>query len=372
MFKTVRITVLGTRGFPGVQGGVEAHCEKLYSRLAELGCKITVFTRVPYVNPRIKSYEGVELLPLGCPKSKSFEAIIHTLRGTFTAKKTSPDILHIHAVGPSLVIPLARILGMQVVMTNHGPDYKRKKWGMGAKLFLRLGEMLGSCFANEVICISEVIADDIKRKYNRDSHIIPNGVEIPEVLKSRVIFNKYSLKKDKYVLTVGRFVPEKGFVDLIDAFGKAGLKDWKLVIVGSADHESEYSRTLRERATENQDVILTGFLSGDTLKELYSHAGLFVLPSFYEGLPIVLLEAMSYGLLCLASDIPANRCVTLPDENYFTAGDIKQLSGKLKGFAKKSLTLEQKSRQIEIVRQRYDWGRIAQKTLMVYNKVIHG
>jgi len=367
----MKIAVLGTRGFPGVQGGVEAHCEKLYPRLAKLGCEITVFTRKPYINPQIKRYKDVGLVSLNCPKSKSLEAIAHTLKGAFVAKKITPDILHIHAIGPSLFIPLARILGMRVVMTNHGPDYKRKKWGLFAKLVLKLGERLGSCFANEIICISEVIADEIKRKYNRGAHIIPNGVEIPKILESEEMLGKYSLKKGKYILTVGRFVPEKGFVDLIDAFENARLGDWKLVIVGSADHESEYSRTLKEKAGKNQNVVLTGFLSGTPLQELYSHAGLFVIPSYYEGLPIVLLEAMSYGLLCLASDIPANHCLALPDENYFAAGDIKQLSEKLRDFAKKSLSPEQKSNHVEMVRQMYDWDRIAKETLKVYNKVIH-
>ena len=256
-------------------------------------------------------------------------------------------------------------------MTNHGPDYKRKKWGLFAKLVLKLGERFGSYFANEIICISEVIADEIKRKYNRDSPVIPNGVEIPEVLQSEEMPGKYSLKKDKYILAVGRFVPEKGFSDLISAFQKGELEDWKLVIAGSADHESAHSRTLKEKAGKDNNIILTGFLSGAPLQELYSHAGLFVLPSYYEGLPIVLLEAMSYGLLCLASDIPANRCVALPDENYFAPGDIKQLSKKLQDFTERSLSTEQKFRQIEMVRQMYDWDSIAQETLKVYNRVVH-
>lgn len=366
----MKIAVLGLRGFPGVQGGVEAHCEKLYPQLAKRGCEIKVFTRKPYVDLKIKKYKDVDLIPINCPRRKSFEAIVHSFVCMLAAKKVIPDVLHIHAIGPSLIIPLARALGIKVVMTNHGPDYKRKKWGLIGKLALRLGESWGSRCANEIICISKVIADDIKSKYDRNSHIIPNGVEIPEALESDEIIRKFSLTKGKYMLTVGRFVPEKGFCDLMHAFNIAKLKDWKLVIVGRADHESEYSWDLKNKAKENRNIVLTGFLSGKSLEELYGHAGLFVLPSYYEGLPIVLLEAMSYGLLCLASDIPANRCVDLPDENYFPAGDVKQLSKKLRIFIKKPFSEAQRSLQIDTLRQKYCWDDIAEKTMEVYKSVV--
>ena len=147
------------------------------------------------------------------------------------------------------------------------------------------------------------------------------------------------------------------------------MKNWKLVIVGRADHESKYCRDLEKTAKNNQNIVLTGFLSGRLLQELYSHAGLFVLPSYYEGLPISLLEAMSYGLLCLVSDIQANRNMGLPDENYFSSGDRKQLSEKLQIFTKKPLNEEQKSKQIKMLRENYNWNEIARKTREVYNKV---
>lgn len=366
----MKIAVLGIRGIPGVQGGVEAHCEKLYPRLEKFGCEIMVFTRKPYVDPKIKVFKDIDLISINCPKRKSFEAIIHSFIGVLIAIKINPDILHVHAIGPSLIIPLARALGMKVVMTNHGPDYKRKKWGLIGKLALRLGESWGSKCANKIICISKVIADDIKSKYNRNSHLIPNGVEIPEALKSEETLRKFSLIKGKYILTVGRFVPEKGFCDLIRAFNNTELRDWKLVIVGRADHDNKYSRDLKKIAKENQNIILTGFLSKKPLQEIYRHAGLFVLPSYYEGLPIVLLEAMSYGLLCLASDIPANQCVSLPDENYFKAGDIKQMSEKFQEFVKKPLSAEQKSCQTEMLRRKYNWDEIAERTIAVYKEVV--
>ncbi len=368
----MKVAVIGTRGFPGVQGGVEAHCQNLYTRLASMGYDIVVFTRKQYVNPDIEIYEKVRLVPISCPRTKSFEAFVHTLKGIFEARKINPDLLHIHSIGPSLLVPLAKLLRLKVVMTNHGPDYKRRKWGIFAKLVLRFGEMLGSCFANEVICISKTIVSDIKRKYKRHAHFIPNGIEIAKILKSDEILKKHSLTKKKYVLAVGRFVPEKGLHDLIIAFNAALLKGWKLVIAGDADHEDRYSRNLRERAQKSQHVILTGLLSGKPLQELFSHAGLLALPSYYEGLPITLLEGLNYGLLCIASDIQANRHLSLPDENYFQPSNPLQLSKKLNEFAGKALSQEERNKQIQKVRQEYNWDHIARQTLQVYAKIDSG
>lgn len=365
----MKIVVLGTRGFPGVQGGVESHCEKLYPKLANLCCDITVFTRKPYVDPEIKNYNGVELVSLDCPKKKTLEAIIHTFTGMLKARKLKPDILHFHAIGPSILVPLAKIMGFKVVMTHHGPDYRRRKWGRFAKFVLRFGERLSSGFADEVIAISQMVAQDLKSRYNRDSHVIPNGVDIHEPLKSEEALKKYDLKKGRYILAVGRFVPEKGFINLIDAFELAQLKNMKLVIVGRADHESRYSRDLERRARINKDVILTGYLNGVGLKELYSHAGFFVLPSTYEGLPITLLEAMGYGLLCLASDIPPNRYIGLPYDNYFASGNVEELIYKLREFSQRTLTDEEKTKQVEMLKKNYSWDEIAKRTLEVYEEI---
>lgn len=376
----LKVCVLGTRGFPNVQGGVEAHCENLYSRLRKNGCEVTVFTRRPYVDKDCNKYDGVKLIPLSCPKNKFLEAFLHTLYGVFAARKLSPDILHIHAIGPSLFVPLARLLGLKVVMTNHGPDYERKKWSRLAKVVLKFGEKLGSKWANGIICISESISDRIKRKYNRDATIIPNGVIMPQISQNGNIIKEYGLYKGKYILSVGRFVPEKGFDCLVEAFEDArintnctqiGTNNWKLVIVGDADHPDRYSLSLKEKASKNGNAVLTGFLNGEPLKELYSHAGLFVLPSYYEGLPIVLLEAMSYGLSCIASDIPANRDMGLSKDRFFQAGDIQALATKIKEFIDRPLTDEEKREQIGMVAEKYDWKKIADRTLEVYKQVAH-
>ncbi|MFA6217704.1 MAG: glycosyltransferase family 4 protein [Candidatus Omnitrophota bacterium] len=406
----MKIVVLGTRGFPQIQGGVEAHCENLYPRLVKIGCEVTVFGRAPYLEQCKKGdspqsagtvpffYQGVKISPLSCPKNKFLEAFVHTFKGIFAAKKLKPDILHIHAIGPSLCVPFARMLGLKVVMTHHGPDYERKKWNAFAKGILKLGEKWGVRYANQVITISNTIAGQITAKYGRKAVIIPNGVAIPQILESEESLKKFGLEKGKYVLAVGRFVPEKGFEDLMEAWkiasaptaprndtrGRAPGNDtgavghgndkgveWKLVIVGDADHEDEYSRKLKEKAKGVRNVVLTGFLSGQPLAELYSHAGLFVLPSYYEGLPIVLLEAMSYGLSCVVSDIHANREVALTNERYFKPGNIEELAKKINEFVNKPLTKEENDVQRELIANNYNWDKIAEQTLAVYKSVVN-
>ncbi len=365
----MKIAVTGTRGFPGVQGGIESHCEHLYTHLVKRGCEITVFTRRPYMEPGLKEYRGIDLISLDCPRNKFLETIVHTFKSVLKAYRLHPDLLHIHAVGPSLFAPFARLLGMKVIVTSHGPDYMRKKWSRPAGIFLKFCERMGVLFANRVIAIAENISEDIKRKYNRESTVIPNGVEIPRPAETDKYIGKYGLQKEKYILSVGRFVPEKGFDDLIDAFCAGDFKGWKLVIAGDADHEDRYSRDLKAKAAQNRDIVLTGFIKGGPLHELYTHAGLFVLPSYYEGLPIVLLEAMSYGLSCIASDIPANKNVELGEERFFAVGDIALLESRIRSFINKPWSEADRKRQLEIISNKYNWQKIADDTLRVYESV---
>ena len=365
----LKIIVTGTRGFPNVQGGVEAHCEHLYPILVKKGCDVTVITRKTYVDPALKEYKGVKLVPVRNPRKKSLEAIIHTFLAVLKAKSMGCDILHIHAIGPALLVPFARMLGLKVVMTNHGPDYDRQKWGGFAKGMLRLGEYCGSKWANKVISISKPIADNLRLKYRCAAEIIPNGVAVPEIAETDEALERFGLQKNKYILAVGRFVPEEGFHDLVKSWELGVGSGWKLVIVGDADHEDEYSKGLRAKSKGLANVILTGRLTGRPLQELYSHAGLFILPSYHEGLPIVLLEAMSYGLSCIVSDIPANREVDLNDDRYFKPGEIEGMAAKIREFSRKEMNAKEREKQIEYIRENFDWVKIAERTLEVYRKV---
>jgi len=360
----MKIVVTGTRGIPIIQGGVETHCEELYPRLVELGCEVTVVRRSCYVasNNKIKSYKGVKLKDIYAPRQKYIEALLHTFLAVLYAKKTKADILHIHAIGPALLTPFARLLGLRVVVTHHGRDYERKKWGKIAKTVLKTGEYLSARYANKLIVISEDINNTIKQKYNRfDADLIYNGVNIPIRSIETTYIQKLNLIPQKYIFTLGRFVEEKGFHGLIKAFTKLTDKEYKLVIAGLADHSDTYSKYLKQLAKENS-VILTGFIKGEQLNELFSNAKLFVLPSFHEGLPISLLEAISYDIDVLVSDISANLEVKLPDAYYFQCGNWDDLKSKLEA------KLSQKE-HIKYDLSMYNWDTIASQTSVIYQQL---
>lgn len=362
----MKIVVLGTRGIPAIPGGIETHCEELYPRLvARYACEVTVITRTPYVKEKKSFFKGVKLFNLWSPRYKNFETIIHSIIGLGMARLLSPDILHIHAIGPALVTPLARLLGLKVVVTHHGPDYDRQKWGFIAKAMLRLGERLGCRFANRIIVISETIKILVKQRHERsDAVLIPNGVNTPPPLTSTDYLETMGLEQKKYIVAVGRFVEEKGLHDLIAAY--AGLQDKPipLVIVGDANHETIYSRELKEAALKN-GVVMTGYLKGEKLVQIFSMARLFVTPSYHEGLSITLLEALSYGLDVLVSNIPANREVGLDENNYFAAGDVVGLR-----LALQKKIEHKKLPDYSKILEKYNWDRISSQTWNLYQEVV--
>ena len=361
----MKIIVIGTRGIPNIQGGVETHCEELYPRLINLNYQIHLVRRTCYVPPKDKltEYKGVHLTNLFTVRKITVETLLHTFLAVLWARKQGADILHVHAIGPGIFIPFARLLGLKVVFTHHGPDYNRAKWGPVAKFVLRLGERWGTATANEVIVISEVIRELLEKKYKRfDTNLIFNGVTPPIFSERTDYIESLGLKPRKYVFTLGRFVEEKGFDLLIKAFNDLKQNEYRLVIAGDADHEIPYTKHLRKLASLN-NVILPGFIKGQDLQQLFSHARLFVLPSFHEGLPISLLEAMSYGLPVLVSDIPANKQILLPDNRYFVTGDEKSLRDSLS----KDLLRDFKS--VEYNMSKYDWDKIALQTAAVYEKL---
>jgi len=367
----MKIFVTGTRGIPDIPGGVEKHCQELYPRIAAMGHEVYLATRIPYVVIPQNQWQGVRLVHTFCPRNKSLEAIVHTFVAILKARWIGPDIVHIHAVGPGLMVPLARLLGLKVVVTNHGPDYDRQKWGVAAKAMLRLGEYLGGRFAHAVIVISSVIADIIAKRCGRSSHLIYNGVPLPEPSVHSDQLQRFGIRPDGgYILAVARFVPEKGLHDLIEAFSALNW-DRQLVIAGDADHATAYSKNLRDLAKRDQRIVLTGYITGEALHQIYSHAGLFVLPSYHEGLPIALLEAMSYSLAVLVSDIPANKEVNLEQTRYFRPGDVNGLRNKLLELGQQGISDEERQSFRERIARDYNWSSIAVQTVDVYEQVLH-
>lgn len=359
----MKIIVTGTRGIPNIMGGVETHCEELFPRIVRDGFEVVVIRRSNYVRDSLTKWKGVTLVNIDSPKKKAFEAIIHTFKAICEAKRLKADVIHIHAIGPAMLVPFARILGMKVVFTHHGPDYDRDKWGITAKMILKLGERMGTMFAHEVIVISQVINDLLIRKYGRkDCHLIYNGVPEADICEDREYFEGLGIEKGRYVLGMCRFVPEKNLHHLVEAFRKIDNKGCKLVLAGDTDFEDDYSRQLKRDAKEN-GVVLTGFVKGQKLHSLLSGARCFVLPSSHEGLPIALLEAMSYQLPVIVSDIPANLEVGLDKEMYFPCGNIGELSRMLQQNIDKAFC------RVTYDMSKYNWDIIASQVEEIYRKL---
>lgn len=365
----MKVVVTGTRGIPGIMGGVETHCEELLPRLVQLGYDITIIRRKSYVreDKPLTEWKGVKIIDIDAPKSKSFEAIIHTFRAINKAKALGADLVHIHAIGPNLLSPYARLLGMKVVMTHHGPDYDRDKWGKVAKMMLKLGERLGCMFANQVIVISNTIKTLIEERCGRTKNVtlIHNGVKQPETCSYPEYFCELGIEEGKYILGMCRFVPEKNLHHLVDAFlllkkSKRIPDDMRLVLAGDADFEDDYSMSLKKKAKEN-NVVLTGFIKDRKLHSLLTHASCYCLPSSHEGLPIALLEAMSYNIPVVASDIPANLEIGLDDSHYFHCGNIEILADRLEEMISRS-------HKIHYDMSLYAWNIKANQTAEVYNK----
>jgi glycosyltransferase involved in cell wall biosynthesis len=372
----LNVIALGLRGIPNVPGGVEVHAAELYPRLQALGAEVTVLGRRSYRPADAPDeWRGVHIRWIASSRIQGVEALIHTFLGVLYAGVRRPDILHIHAVGPWLWVPLAKLLGLKVVVTHHGQDYLREKWNAPARGLLRLGERLGITFADERIVISNSIQEMVRAKYRRNATLIPNGVCEMNRAPGRALLDKYGLTPQRYVIQVSRLVPEKRQLDLIAAFNDAGLPGWKLLLVGGAQGSQRYAELVRKHYEGNDAIVCTGFLSPVEVQELLCHAGLFALPSSHEGLPIALLEAMKMGTPVLASDIAANREVGLDEASYFPVGDVKGLAARLRTLAAATPQERQViAKQLRLCCERYDWDVIARTTMQVMEEAIgnHG
>jgi glycosyltransferase involved in cell wall biosynthesis len=295
------------------------------------------------------------------------EALLHTGLGSIIAKMYKPDLVHFHATGPSFFVVFSKFLGCKVVATHHGFDYERDKWSGFAKDFIKQGER-NLCKSHGVITISNHIADSIKTRLQCNSTIIPNGVDIIKPPENEHYCKKWNVQKGKYFLFAGRFVPEKCIDDLIEAYSRLKT-DWKLVIAGDTDHEDIYSRKVKALGKSTPGVVLTGYIRGEELQSVFAHAGSFVLPSSHEGLPIALLEALSYGLPCIASDIPANKAVNHASIKYFPTHDINSLQDLMASVSAGNHKINSKE-LISFIDKNYNWDSIAEKTFNFYQEIL--
>ena len=357
----MKICVLGTRGFPNVEGGVETHCHALYSTLAEAAAhSIIVYRRKPYVssNDRV---EGIQFVDLPSTRIKGFEAVLHSFLATVHTVCTRPDVVHIHNIGPALFSPILKLFNIKVVLTYHSANYEHSKWGSFARNLLRLSEKLAFRCADRIIYVNRIQMEKAPEYVRKKSVAIPNGIASPIITDNTDYLEYLGIEAGKYVLSVGRITPEKGFDTLIKAFASSAPADIKLVIAGSPGAEQAYKQSLL-KLSEDKPVVFPGYVKGEPLAQLYSNAALYVLPSNNEGFPMVLLESMSYGRDVLVSDIPATRLFPLEEEDYFPVGDYERLGKKLLERLSKNTS----SRSYEL--DEYNWQQIAAKVLEIYCK----
>lgn len=364
----VRVTMLGIRGFPNVQGGVENHAQNLALHLTELGCEVEAVVRSAYV-PREKGSEWnkVKITRVWAPRRSGFEALVHTLLGVTIAAWRRPDIVHIHCIGPALLAPVARLCGLKVVVTHHVLNYENEKWGYFGRSILRLGEYVGMIFANGRIAVSQGLARYVEQRYNKKTYFIPNGINNPTPTKETTVLSRFELERGRYILMVARIDEQKRQMDLIEAFARIKKPSWRLALVGGADYSSGYAQKVIEAADSTPGVVLLGQQSGEALAQLYTHAGLFVLPSSHEGQPIAALEAMSYGCPVTLSDIPANREIATRNVQFIEVGNIDRLEAHLRELFDNERPARLDADELEQIRSRHDWRQIAIETLRLYN-----
>ena len=363
----MRIAMIGQRGVPATHGGVERHVEELGARLAALGDEVTVFTRPNYTDPQLTQYRGMRLKSLPTIGTKHLDAIVHSALATFACWVGGYDVVHYQALGPCLVSPLARLRGRKVVATIHGQDWRRAKWGGFAASVLRVAEWCALRVPHKTICVSESLTNSYGEEGYRNVVCVPNGISI-ESGEDPGILNEFGLSDQAYVLFAGRLVPEKGAHYLIAAH-RAIDSSLPLVIAGDTSMSDQYVRELRAAGGDN--VIFVGYQYGPQLAALFRRAALFVLPSDLEGLPIVLLEALGYGVPVLASDIPPNVEILGESGAYFQAGSVDDLSAALSRMLGGPEGLRQHAEELRVrAIAMYDWDEVARQTHAVYREVM--
>lgn len=372
--RMLKIAMFGHKRIPSREGGVEIVVEELSTRMAKKGHSVTCYNRGGHhvsgaefdlqdkskcSGVRIKTVPTIEKKGLAAVTASFFAAIFSAF-GTY-------DVVHIHAEGPAAFCWLPHLMGKKVVVTIHGLDWQRTKWkGSFASKYIHFGEKMAAKWADEVIVLSRDVQEYFKKEYNRATVFIPNGVTRPEKREADLIFREFGLEKDSYILYLGRLVPEKGEHYLIQAFKKIAT-DKKLVIAGGASDSDEYAKSLKDLASNDERILFTGFVQGQLLEELYSNAYIYVLPSDLEGMPLSLLEAMSYGNCCLTSDIPECTQVVENHGLSFQKGNANDLKDQLQNLCDhKEVVDTYKKVASDYICRKYDWDAVVQQTLMLY------
>ncbi len=367
----MNIVMVGHKYVPSRDGGIEIVVEELSSRFANLGHQVTILNRKRKGYKKFEEYKGCKIKEIFTINKKSLDAIIYSFFATLKIrkliKKGKIDIVHYHAEGPCVFLNLLpkgkKRKGTKIVVTIHGLDWQRGKWNGFASRIIKVGEKKAVKYANEIIVLSQNNQQYFKQKYGRETNFIPNGVSEAKFHEPEIIKEKYGLIKNDYVLFLARIVPEKGLEYLLKAWEFVkNSTDKKLVIAGGDSNSKKYYESIKNRVEKDPSIIMTGFVSGQELQELYSNAYLYVLPSDIEGMPMSLLEALSYGNICLVSNILENTEIINDDCFVFNKSDVEDLEKQLK---KALLSNLQSHKNIY---QTYNWNDIVERTLELYKK----
>ena len=373
---SLKVAMIGHKRIPSREGGVEIVVEELSTRMVKKGMEVTCYNRKgkhaldksQKVN-HIKEYKGVKLKSVLTIDVKGLAAMTSSFFGAIKILFSKNNIVHFHAEGPCAMIPIIKFFSKKkIIVTIHGLDWQRAKWGGFATKYIKFGEKMAAKYADEIIVLSENVKKYFKDNYNRETNFIPNGVNKPDIKDLDIIKDKFNLAKDSYILFLGRLVPEKGIHYLIEAYNKINT-DKKLVIAGGSSDTDMYFNELKEKSKDNKNIIFTGFVQGEELEELYSNAYIYVLPSDLEGMPLSLLEAMSYKNCCLTSDIP--ECKTVMDDNgvTFKKSDVNDLKEKLQYLVDNVDKVNKyKSEAQEYILKKYNWDDVVDKTIELYKK----
>lgn len=393
----MKIAMVGHKMVPSRLGGIEIHVEELACRLAAKGHEVHLYNRGIYTPDTTdrKLPENLHMHNIFTVRKSSLEALVYSFLASLRVMTGSYDIIHYHALGPTVMSILPRIAGKKLVCTVHGLDWQRAKWKGLATSYLKLGEYASARFTHKTISVSQPLVGYYKTKYNKDIEYIPNGIEIAERLPLGELKAELGIDEDGYFLFVARMVPEKGCHYLIDAFKQLST-DKKLIIAGDNPYDQQYIGSLKKKAEGDDRIRFIGFQDKQTLNRLYSNAFSYVLPSDIEGLPISLLEAMSFGCQCLVSDIAENTAVTGDYGKSFKKSDIGSLRDAMKDmlddaemqepdseisrdidreneyeydYAQKHQYNSDNSRRqriIDHIKSTYDWDIVTARTLEVY------
>ena len=371
--KQLNIVMLGHKRIPSREGGVEIVVEELATRMAAAGHRVACLNRAgkhvggkEFDVAELKEYKGVQIRKVPTLDKKGLAAMTASVTGAIAAAFGRYDVVHFHAEGPCAMLWLPKLFGKRCIATIHGLDHQRAKWGKFARTYIMLGEKCAAKFADEIIVLSKGVQQYFRDTYGRETVFIPNGVTKPEIREAQLITEQYGLKKDDYILFLGRLVPEKGVAYLIDAF-KNVRTDKKLVIAGGSSDTAAFAQELKDRAEEDARILFTGFVQGRMLEELYSNAYVYVLPSDLEGMPLSLLEAMSYGNCCVTSDI--EECAAVMEEYgaTFPKGDVSALVETLQRLCDEPQLVDAyKQQAADYITGKYSWDDVTEKTLEFY------